>query len=91
VLAAFWREVLGLDAGQPGYRIVTGWHVFHFNIGPEPALVHWELPFPTMGYHYDAQAQPVKRFQGSDLAVTLGRREYVFLQRVRRAHPRRAR
>jgi hypothetical protein len=91
VLSAFWREVMGLAASQPGYRIATGRYVFHYNISAEPVVVRWELPFPTVGYRYDDQARPVERIHGSNLTVTLGRREYAFLQRVRRSYPRRAR
>jgi hypothetical protein len=91
VLSAFWQEVIGLDASQPGYRIAAGRYVFHYNISAEPVVVRWELPFPTMGYRHDDQARPVERIHGSDLAVTLGRREYVFLRRIRRSHRQRAR
>ena len=91
VLSAFWQEVIGLDASQPGYRIVAGRYVFHYSINAEPVVVRWELPFPTMGYRYDDQARPVERIHGSGLAVTLWRREYALLWRVRRSHPQRAR
>ena len=36
MLTPFWREVLGLEAAQPGYRIVTDRYAFHYHLGPEP-------------------------------------------------------
>jgi hypothetical protein len=82
VLAGFWQEVLGLDAPQPGYRIVTDRYVFHYHIGPEPAVVEWGLPFVALGRRHDPQAQPDRWIFGLDLATTLGRREFVLLQRI---------
>ncbi|NIP93151.1 MAG: hypothetical protein GWO24_06720, partial [Akkermansiaceae bacterium] len=32
-LTGFWREVLGLEDTQPGYRIATGEYAFHYHIG----------------------------------------------------------
>jgi hypothetical protein len=89
VLSPFWQEVLGVDGVQPGYRILTGQYVFHYNIGPEPVVLRSDLPFPTLGNRFDVQARPVERIHGSDLMVSLERREYVFLWRVRQAGPRR--
>jgi len=86
LLVDFWREVLGLEEVQPGYRIVTGDYVLHYHLGPA-APVWLRLPFPAYGYRYDEEAQPTERLYGSSLAVTLGRREYVFLQRDRQAWP----
>jgi hypothetical protein len=82
VLSGFWQEVLGLDAPQPGYRIVTDRYVFHYHIGPEPAVVEWGLPFVALGRRHDPQAQPDRWIFGLDLATTLGRREFVLLQRI---------
>jgi len=82
VLSKFWQEALGLDEPQPGYRIETDRLVFDYHIGPEPATVRRTLPFETIGYRYDDQARPAERLHGSTLAVTLGRREYIFLRRV---------
>jgi hypothetical protein len=82
VLTGFWHEVLGLDAPQPGYRIVTDRYVFHYHLGPQPATVGWELPFEAFGYRYDDQARPAAWLHVSDVAVILGRRQYIFLQRV---------
>jgi hypothetical protein len=82
ILSGFWQEVLGLDAPQPGYRIVTGRYVFHYHIGPEPATVDWRLPFLAIGRRYDPQALPAGWIFGSNLSTTLGRREFVLLQRI---------
>ncbi len=87
VLAPFWREVLGLERPQPGYRIVTDRYAFHYHLGPEPAAVTLSLPFAAHGHRYDAEARPAQRLYGSRLAVTLKRREYVLLARDRRAWP----
>jgi hypothetical protein len=87
VLSDFWRVVLGLEAPQPGYRIVTDEFAFLYHIGPEPAMVQVEMPFEVFGYHYDEQARPAERLYGSVLAMTLGRREYILLKRDRRAWP----
>jgi hypothetical protein len=88
VLIPFWREVLGLAAPQPGYRVTTGRNAFHYHLGPEPARVRLALPFEAVGYRYDHQARPVELLRGSNLAVTLGRREYVLLSRVPWSQPR---
>jgi hypothetical protein len=82
VLSGFWQEVLGLDAPQPGYRIVTSLHVFHYHLSPEPAAVAWRLPFVAIGRRYDEQARPAGWLHGSDLVAVLGRREFVLLQRM---------
>ncbi len=81
VLAPFWREVLGLDAPQPGYRIITDRHVLHYHLGPEPTAVRWRLPFLAWGRRYDAQAHPHGWFWGARLSATLDRREFVLLRR----------
>jgi hypothetical protein len=81
VLASFWAEALGLEAPQPGYRIVSDRYIFHYQIGPDPATVTWRLPYEVVGYRYDDDARPAGWFHGSDLAVTLGRREFLFLER----------
>jgi hypothetical protein len=81
VLSGFWEEVLGLDAPKPGYRIVTDRYVFYYHIGPEPAEVAWALPFEALGHRYDDEARPAGWIHGSDLTTTLGRREFVLLQR----------
>jgi hypothetical protein len=80
-LSGFWQEVLGLAAPQPGYQVVTDRFALHYHLGPEPATVALSLPFVAYGYRYDDQGRPVERLYGSHLVVTLGRREYVFLQR----------
>jgi hypothetical protein len=82
ILAGFWQEVLGLEAPQPGYRIVTDRYVFHYHIGPEPASVDWGLPFLALGRRYDDQALPDRWILGLDLETTLQRREFVLLQRI---------
>jgi hypothetical protein len=82
VLSGFWQEVLGLDAPQPGYRIVTDQVVFHYHVGAEPVAVRWDLPFEAAGLRYDDQARPVEWIHDSHLAATLGRREYVLLMRI---------
>lgn len=80
-LSGFWQEVLGLAAPQPGYRVVTDRFALHYHLGPDPATVTLSLPFMACGYRYDDQGRPVERLYGSHLVVTLGRREYLFLQR----------
>ncbi len=87
IMSAFWQQVLGLDAPQPGYRIVTSRHVFHYHLGPEPAAVDWMLPFEAAGRRYDAQARPAGWLHGSDLVTVLERREFVLLQRMRPFRP----
>jgi hypothetical protein len=82
VLSGFWQEVLGLDASQPGYRIVTDQVVFHYHVGAEPVAVRWDLPFEAAGSRYDDQARPVEWVHDAHLAATLGRREYVLLMRI---------
>jgi hypothetical protein len=82
ILSGFWHEVLGLDAPQPGYRIVTDRYVFHYHLGPEPSAVDWGLPFVALGRRYDPQALPGRWIFGLDLATTLGRREFVLMQRI---------
>jgi hypothetical protein len=82
VLAPFWQEVLGLDAPQPGYRIVTDRYVFHYHIDAEPATVRWDLPFEVLGKHYDDEGRPIEWLYGRELAVMLGRREFVLLERT---------
>jgi hypothetical protein len=84
-LTAFWREVLGLDVPRPGYRLVTDRFAFQANLGPEPATFGLALPFEAIGYRYDDQGRPVEQLRGSRLQVTLGRREFILLSRVRRA------
>jgi hypothetical protein len=82
VLSDFWQEVLGLEASQPGYRIVTNQVVFHYHVGAEPVAVRWDLPFEAAGLRYDDQARPVEWIHDAHLAATLGRREYVLLKRI---------
>ncbi len=81
-LAPFWREVLGLAAPQPGYRIVTDRYALHYHLGPEPAAVRWRLPFFAWGCRYDAQARPVQWLLGARLSATLDRRQFVLLRRL---------
>jgi hypothetical protein len=82
VLSGFWQEVLGLDGPQPGYRIETDRVIFHYHPGPKPAMVQRKLPFEAIGCRYDDQARPVEGLHGSNLTVTLGRREYLLLRRA---------
>ncbi len=81
ILAPFWREVLGLATPQPGYRIVTDRHVFHYHIGSEPVEVSTAQPYPASGHRYDDEARPAQRLRGLYLGATLGRREYILLRR----------
>ena len=85
LLIPFWQEVLGLVAPQPGYRVLTEEHGFHYHLGPEPAMVRFLLPFEAIGYRYDDQARPVEILRGSVLTVRLDRREFVLLSRMRRS------
>jgi hypothetical protein len=87
ILAPFWREVLGLGNPQPGYRIVTDRSVFHYHIGPDPAPVRLVLPYEAQGFRYDHQGRPVERLHDWRVAPTLGRREYILLNRVARSMP----
>jgi hypothetical protein len=86
LLADFWREVLGLEVVQPGYNIVTADYAFHYHLGPA-ATVRLAPPYDAHGYQYDEEARPVERLYGPWLEVTLGRREYLLLERDRRAWP----
>ncbi|MFN2289954.1 MAG: hypothetical protein ACK2UC_02065 [Anaerolineae bacterium] len=81
VLAGFWRECLGLERAQPGYRIVTSRYAFYYHIGSEPVTVELDLPSEAYGYRYDHEARAVERLHGSRLTITLGHREYVLLKR----------
>lgn len=82
VLSNFWREVVGLDAPQPGYRVVTERMAFYYHLDPEPAEVRVALPYAAYGFRYDDQAQPIEFLHGSQLTVTLERREYIVLMRI---------
>jgi len=86
-LRGLWREVLGLKAPRPGYRVVTDHHAFYYNLGPDSVTVCEILPFEVLGYRYDDQARPVERLRGSYLCVKMGRREYAFFSRVQRSRP----
>ena len=81
-LSGFWREVLGLEETQPGYRIATDEHIFHYHIGAGAVEVDWELPYEAAGHRYDDEAQPSGWAHGKVLSTVLGRREYLFLQRI---------
>jgi len=81
-LSGFWREVLGLEELQAGYRIATDEVIFHYHIGAEPAPVEWRLPFEVAGYRYDNLSRSAGWIHGTILSTVLGRREYVFLQRI---------
>jgi hypothetical protein len=81
-LSGFWHEVLGLEEPQPGYRIASGEYALHYQIGADPVEVDWALPFEAAGYRYDDEARPGGWIHGSILSTVLGRREYVFLQRI---------
>jgi hypothetical protein len=81
-LSGFWQEVLGLEEPQAGYRIATDEVIFHYHIGAEPAPVEWRLPFEVAGYRYDNLSRSAGWIHGTILSTVLGRREYVFLQRI---------
>ena len=81
-LSGFWREVLGLEEPQPGYRIATDDYIFHYHIGPEAVTVDWQLPFEAAGYRYGDQTQRAGWLHSTILTAVLGRREYLFLQRI---------
>jgi hypothetical protein len=81
VLSGFWQEVLGLDAPQPGYQIVTDRYAFCYSLGPDPAAIDLEFPFVAYGYRYDDQARPAERLYGTHISVPLGRRQYLLLRR----------
>jgi hypothetical protein len=78
---ALWREVLGLEAPQPGYRIVTGSHALVYQRGPGEAAVRLALPFPAYGQRYDQDGRPVEWFYGSYLETSLSRRQFLFMVR----------
>jgi hypothetical protein len=82
VLPGFWREVLGLEETQPGYRIATGEYVLHYHIDAQPAGINWELPYEAAGHRYDDESRPAGWVHGKALSTVLGRREYIFLQRI---------
>ena len=79
LLASFWQEVLGLEAAQPGYRVIGATAAVYYHRGSEPARVSLRPPLNAVGYRYDAQAQPIERLRGTLIATTLGRREYLFV------------
>ncbi len=80
-LGALWREVLGLERLEPGYRVVTGSHALVYQRGPEAESVKLVLPFEAYGYRYDQDGTPVERYYGADWEGVLGRREFLFLKR----------
>jgi hypothetical protein len=79
LLTGFWQELLGLEAVQPGYRVIGPTAALHYHRGPDPAVVRLSPPLNAAGYRYDDQARPVERLRGANMAVTLGRREYLFV------------
>ena len=87
VLTSFWQELLGLEATQPGYRVIGPTAAFHYHRGPDPAMVSVSSPLNAAGYRYDDQARPVERLRGAALTATLGRREYLFLIVLQPARP----
>lgn len=82
VLTPFWQEVLGLGATQPGYRIVTDRYALLYHIGADPVTVQGALPFEALGWRCDDQAHPVAWLHGKNMVVTLGRREFVLVERT---------
>lgn len=82
LLAPFWREVLGLRAPQPGYRIVNGRHVLHYHRGPDLVELKGNLPFHALGARFDEQAAWVQELRGNRLSITLSRREFVWMERI---------
>ncbi|MCL7451941.1 MAG: hypothetical protein M8467_02710 [Anaerolineae bacterium] len=81
VLAAFWQDCLGLNAVQPGYRLVTSRYALYYHIGSGPVTIEVDLPYEAYGYRYDDEGRAVERLHGSRLTVTLARREYILLRR----------
>jgi hypothetical protein len=79
VLGSFWQELLGLEAAQPGYRVIGPTAALYYHRGPEPAAVSLSLPFNAAGYRYDEQARQVEWLRGAAVTATLGRREYLFV------------
>jgi hypothetical protein len=79
LLTGFWQELLSLEAVQPGYRVIGPTAALHYHRGPDPAVVRLSPPLNAAGYRYDDQARPVERLRGANMAVTLGRREYLFV------------
>jgi hypothetical protein len=67
---------------RPGYRILTGRYVFHYHIGPEPSMVGRTLPFMAISLGFAHQVLPTGWIYGWDLSTTLGRQEFVLLQRI---------
>lgn len=88
-LAPFWREVLGLRTPQPGYRIVTERHVLQYHRGPDPVTFVARLPFHALGARFDDDAGLVEELRGRRLPITLGRREFVWMERIAPSTPRR--
>ncbi len=83
LLADFWRQVLDLPAPQPGYRLLSDRFALYYHLGPEPVTVNLRLSWKASGYRYDEQARPVEWLHGRNVRVTLGRREYLFVERDR--------
>jgi hypothetical protein len=86
-LGSFWQELLGLEAAQPGYRVIGPTAAVYYHRGPEPAVVSLRSPLSAAGYRYDDQARPVERLRGATIAATLGRREYLFVTVVPLVRP----
>ena len=86
-LASFWQELLGLQAAQPGYRVIGPTAAIYYHRGPDPAAVSLSPPLNAAGYRYDAQARPVERLRSAAITATLGRREYLFVTVARPIRP----
>jgi len=87
LLAGFWQEVLGLEAAQPGYRVIGATAAVYYHRGPEPAMVSLSLPSNAAGYRYDDQARPAERLRGATIMATLERRQYLFVTVVPSVRP----
>jgi hypothetical protein len=83
LVAPFWQQVLRVEPIEPVYRIRTDGVAFYYHLGPEPVTWPLCLPYEAVGHRYEGMGKPVEWLHGPFRAVTLGRREYALLWRIR--------
>jgi len=86
LLAPFWSAVFGVAPLEPAYRIVTDELAFYYHLGPEPVTWQLRFPFEGSGSRYNGMGEPVERVHGPYTILTLERREYALIWRMRLVH-----
>ncbi len=80
-LSSFWEQVLGIERSQPGLQIVTVSAVLWYNPASSPIRLEGWIHFSAYGYRYDDQGRRVQPLDRFSRGLTLGRREFILLQR----------